>query len=595
MLKTSTWNLYRRLLASLAPYKRQVGAVLLSLLLAAATEPLMPVLLKYLIDDTLIARNARMALLIPLGVTLVFCLKGLAEYIGKVASSWVAHRAILDLRNRMFAKIVALPLQTHHDYTSGNLLSKITYNVPQVATSLGDAWIIVIRDCLIILGLLSYLTYLSWKLTLLILIIGPLAGWLIDRASRLMRQSSTDMQNSMGTLTQQIDECLSGYRDIRIYGAEPREKRRLAQTAEELRQHTMRVIRVAAANVPLVQVLAAIALSFVIYVASSLSRQGALSPGEFVAFITAMALIFEPIRRLTSVNQSIQQGLAAAESIFELLDQPDEPNPGHLRLDSLQGELHLDQVSFHYPRSSQQVLDAVTLRIPAGKTTALVGQSGSGKTTLVNLLARFYPVTSGQISADGIQIDQLDLHYWRQQIAFVSQNVVLFNDTIRANIAFGDLPNDEAKIIQAARDAHAWSFIEQLPQGLDTLIGDNGTLLSGGQRQRLAIARAFLKNAPILIFDEATASLDNQSEMMIQQALERLRQNRTVIVIAHRLSTIEHADQIAVMAHGRLVELGTHSVLMQNAGVYCNLYQQGALTNDPEQQPEAAQQPEAVH
>lgn len=579
MLKSTPWELYKRLLRTLSPYKAQVGLVLASLLVAAVTEPLLPILLKYLVDDTLIAKNPNMAFWIPIMVTLVFCLKGLAEYVSKVASSWVAHKAILDIRALMFRKIVELPLQAQHDYSGGNLLSKVTYNVPQVANSLGDAWIIVIRDVMIIVGLLGYLTYLSWKLTLLTLLIAPLVGFIIDRASRLMRQSSTDMQNSMGIMTQQLEECLGGIRDIKIYGAQEKEKKRLFQTAEELRRHTMSVIRVAAANVPLVQILAAIALSIVIFVATTLSQQGSLSPGEFVAFITAMALVFEPIRRLTSVNQSIQQGLAAAESIFELIDQPDEPNPGKERLTSLTGEIKLEQLSFQYPRGDTKVLSDLTLTIPAGKTTALVGQSGSGKTTLVNLIARFYSPTQGRLTIDGTSLESLDLAHWREQVAFVSQNVVLFNDTIRANIAFGNLPDDENLLIQAAKDAHAWEFIQNLPNGLDTIIGDNGALLSGGQRQRLAIARAFLKNAPILVFDEATSSLDNQSEAMIQQAMERLRLNRTVIIIAHRLSTIENADQIVVMDQGRRVELGSHATLMTARGVYFNLYQRGALAS----------------
>ncbi|MFA6700282.1 MAG: lipid A export permease/ATP-binding protein MsbA [Thiomicrospira sp.] len=573
----TTLTLYKRLLRYLRPYWKMVGVVIVTLGLVAATEPLMPMLLKYLVDDSLIAQDPTMIKLVPALILLVFIVKGLAEYASKVASSWVAHKAILDIRAQMFAKINRLPLQTHHDYSTGHLLSKITYDVPQVANSLSEAWIILIRDTLIIIGLLGYMLYTSWQLTLLMLMIGPIVAWIIDRASKLMRNSSTEMQNSMGELTQRLEEGLNGYKDIKVYGAETYEEKRFLHTAEGLRRHTMNVIKVSAANVPLVQMLAAIALALVVYVASNMSAQGHFTPGEFIAFVTAMALIFEPIRRLTSVNQTLQQGMAASESIFTLLDLAAEANPGQHIINEVKGELRLANLSFHYPQQAQGALRHLNLTFKANQTTALVGQSGSGKTTLANLLARFYTPTEGQIYLDNIDIQQLDLTHYRQLISFVSQNVILFNDTIRANIAYGHDEFDEAAIIQAAKDAHAWEFIERLPQGLDTPVGNNGALLSGGQRQRLAIARAFLKNAPILIMDEATSALDNQSEAMIQQAMQQLRQGRTVIIIAHRLSTIENADQIAVMAQGELKELGSHAQLLQQNGLYAALYQQGKL------------------
>lgn len=577
MQPSSTIELYKRLLSYLRPYKRMVGVVLITLLIVAATEPLMPMLLKHLIDDSLIAQNNEMILLIPALILAVFIVKGLAEYASKVASSWVAHKAILDIRAEMFGKINQLPLQKHYEYTTGHMLSKITYDVPQVANSLSEAWIIIIRDTLIIIGLLGYMLFISWQLTLLMLMIGPIVGWIIDKASKLMRNSSTHMQNSMGELTQRLEEGLTAYKDIKIYGAEPYEQRRFFETAEGLRKHTMNVIKVSAANVPLVQMLAAAALALVVYVASNMSAQGAFTPGEFIAFVTAMALVFEPIRRLTSVNQTIQQGMAASQSIFELLDQPNEPNTGKIQLSCAKGNIDIQGISFHYPNQTKTALHNVSIHLPAGKTTALVGQSGSGKTTLVNLIARFYNPTSGDILLDNTRLNDIELNSLRAQISFVSQNVVLFNDSIRANIAYGHDEFDEQAIIQAAKDAHAWEFIERLPQGLDTTIGDNGAMLSGGQRQRIAIARAFLKNAPILIMDEATSALDNQSEAMIQQAMEKLRQNRTVIIIAHRLSTIENADQIAVMEQGELKELGTHQQLLVLNGLYASLYQQGSF------------------
>ena len=362
-MKQTTFTLYKRLLQYLRPYWKMVALVVLTLGLVAATEPLMPLLLKYLVDDSLIAQDQTMIKLIPALILLVFIVKGLAEYASKVASSWVAHKAILDIRAQMFAKMNRLPLQTHHDFSTGQLLSKVTYDVPQVANSLSEAWIILIRDTLIIIGLLGYMLYTSWQLTLLMLMIGPIVAWIIDRASKLMRNSSTEMQNSMGELTQRLEEGLNGYKDIKIYGAETYEEKRFYTTAESLRKHTMNVIKVSAANVPLVQMLAAIALALIVYVAASMSAQGDFTPGEFIAFVTAMALIFEPIRRLTSVNQTLQQGMAASESIFNLLDLPTESNPGTAKLGTVKGELHLNQVSFTYPPPTQPALNRLNLTL----------------------------------------------------------------------------------------------------------------------------------------------------------------------------------------------------------------------------------------
>lgn len=575
MLDKHTLHLYKRLLNYIKPYWKVVAITLVALVIAAAMEPLMPALLKPLVDDSLIAKNPDSIATIPLLIMLVFVVKGLAEYASKVASEWVAHKAILDIRAQMFAKINSLPQQTHHDYTTGKLLSKITYDVPQVGASLSQAWIIIIRDTLIVLGLIGFLLYTSWQLTLLMLIIGPVIAFIIDRASRLMRQSSKAMQNTMGELTQRLEESLNGHKEIKIYGAEHYEQARFHATAENLRKHTMDVVKVSAANVPMVQMLAAIALAGVLYAASVMSAQDLFTPGEFIAFITAMAMIFEPIRRLTNINVVIQKGMAAAESIFELLDQPDEPNTGTLKLSGVQGQIRFENVSFRYAGSDQPALQEFNLTLPAKETTALVGQSGSGKTTLANLITRFYQPQSGQIWIDNTPLNDIELHNLRDQIAYVSQNVVLFNDTLAANIAYGHDEFDEAAIIAAAKAAHAWEFIEKLPQGLNTVVGDQGASLSGGQRQRIAIARAFLKNAPILIMDEATSALDNQSEQMIQQAMDTLRRDRTVIIIAHRLSTIESADQIVVMEHGRLAEIGNHQTLLTQNGIYARLYQNG--------------------
>ncbi|MDG6774912.1 lipid A export permease/ATP-binding protein MsbA [Thiomicrorhabdus sp. ZW0627] len=580
MFDKHTQELYKRLLTYIKPHWKVVLVTLIALAIAAAMEPMMPALLKPLVDDSLIGKDADAIMQIPLLIMLVFVIKGIAEYASKVTSEWVAHKAILAIRAEMFDKMNYLPQQAHHDYSTGKLLSKVTYDVPQVGDSLSHAWIIIVRDTLIILGLLGFLLYTSWQLTLLMIIIGPVIAFIIDRASRLMRQSSKEMQNSMGVLTQRLEEGLNGHKEIKIYGAENYEQQRFHDTAENLRKHTMDVVKVSAANVPLVQMLAAIALAGVLYVASIMSAQDLFTPGEFIAFITAMAMIFEPIRRLTNINTTIQKGMAAAESIFELLDQPNEPNEGVKTLKSPDGKITFKDVCFTYASSKRPALNHLTLTLPAKKTTALVGQSGSGKTTLANLITRFYQPQDGDILIDDTPIKDLELHNLRDQIAYVSQNVILFNDTLAANIAYGQTDIPEEKIIQAAKSAHAWEFIEKLQDGLNTIVGDQGSSLSGGQRQRIAIARAFLKDAPILIMDEATSALDNQSEKMIQQAMETLKQNRTVIIIAHRLSTIENADQIVVLEHGQLAEMGTHQSLLDQQGIYAKLYQQGNDINE---------------
>lgn len=574
MLDKQTAYLYKRLLGYIKPYWKVVVLTLITLILAAGMEPLMPMLLKPLVDDSLIAKDADSIIMIPLLILLVFVIKGFAEYVSKVTSEWVAHKAILDIRAEMFTKLNSLPLATHQQYTTGELLSKITYDVPQVGAALSQAWIVIIRDTFIILGLLAFLLYTSWQLTLLMLIVGPIIAFVIDRAGKLMRNSSTEMQQSMGELTHRLEEGLNGHKDIKIFGAEKYEEKRFFNTAETLRKHTMDVVKVSAINVPLVQVLAAVALSAILYIASRMSAEDMLTPGEFIAFITAMAMIFEPIRRLTTINVVIQRGMAAAASIFELLDMPSEENTGLLK-PKFNGNISLKNVSFQYPGTDQLALNKLSATFPANSTTALVGSSGSGKSTLVNLITRFYDIEQGEIKFDDSISNEIELHHLRQNIGFVSQNIVLFSDSIQANIAFGKKDTSEQDIITAAKQAHAWEFIEQLPDGLQTQIGDNGSKLSGGQRQRIALARAFLKNAPILILDEATSALDNESEMYIQQALEELQKNKTVIVIAHRLSTIVNCDNILVMSKGSVIEEGNHQQLIKQKGAYAALHQQG--------------------
>lgn len=571
----SAFLLYRRLLGSIRPYSKVVALSVLAMIAAASLEPVLPALLKPLVDESLIKKNHVAQWQVPLFLMLAFLAKGVAEYAANVSSQWIAHKAITDLRQQVFRHQMHLPIPVHQAEAGGRMLSRILYDIPQVGAALSNAWIIVVRDTLIIIGLTGYLIYTAWELTLVIVAIAPIVAWLIRVASRKLRGSNQEMQETTGHLTGMVEETLGGVREIKLFGTHDHEDRRFGEVAERLRSQTMRTVRVSAVNVPLVQVLAAAAVATVIWTATSLSAQDKLSPGEFVSFVTAMSMLFEPIRRLTNINAVIQRGLAGAQSIFELLDTPAEVDTATGRFPRAIGELRFDDVSFSYPGQAEAALSHFSLDVHPGQTVALVGASGSGKTTLINLIARFFEPGSGRILLDGASLDSLPLAHLRQQLGWVGQQVVLFDDSIAANIAYGRPDVPAADIIAAARAAHAMEFIDKLPDGLATRVGANGSQLSGGQRQRIAIARAFLRDAPILLLDEATSALDNESERAVKDALVELRRNRTVIVIAHRLSTIRDADRIVVMERGRIVEAGTHDELVARGEAYARLLASG--------------------
>jgi len=543
---------------------------LLAMVIAAATEPALPALLKPLLDGSFVQKDPETIRLIPLLIIGLFLLRGISGYASSYAMSWVANKLVMDMRNLMFDKLVRMPTGYYDNTSSGSVIANIAFNVNQVADAGVNVITVLVKDTVTVIGLLGLMLYQDWKLTLVALTVTPIIVVIVRVFSTRLRQMSRGAQRSVGDITHVLEETLNGHKVVKIFGGQDYERERFFDATNRIRRFNMKQTVAAAANVPLVQLVIAIALSIIIYYAT---LQSDLTVGGFVAFITAMLMLLAPIKRLTGVNESLQRGLAAAEIVFELLDQPAEPDTGSIPLHRSKGALEIENVSLRYEGAEQPALDGVSLTVAPGETVALVGASGSGKTSLANLIPRFYHPTGGRILIDGQDIETIRLADLREQIAFVSQDVVLFNDTVTANIAYGRQNQaSEADIIAAAEAAHAMEFIRQMPEGLAALVGENGVKLSGGQRQRIAIARALLKNAPILILDEATSALDTQSERHVQAALETLMQGRTTIVIAHRLSTVEKADRIVVLQKGRIVETGSHTELLARNGIYANLY-----------------------
>jgi subfamily B ATP-binding cassette protein MsbA len=566
----SSLNIYWRLLAYLKPYKMTFAIGVLGFVIYAASNYAFLDILKNLLV-VLEHNNPMDRYLIPLSIIVTTILRSIGAFMGSYYLAKVANGVVHILRVQVFNHMTTLPNKVFDKRNSGHLISIITYNINGVASAATDALKISLREGATVIGMLIYLLYSDWKLTLVFLTITPFIGWLVGSVGKRLRRLSSKVQTSVGDITQVSGEMVNGYRVMRSFGGEPYERQRFETASKQNYFQNIKIVLTSAANTPVIQLLVAFAMAVLIFVAMNVTKMRA--PAEFVAYIGAVALIIQPLRRLGEVTPMILKGVAAADSVFELLDEPSEADTGQIEVARAVGSVTLDHLHFSYPEHDAVALNDISLSVAPGEVVALVGRSGSGKSTLVNLLPRFYDVKSGSILIDGIPITDYKLANLREQIAFVNQQVTLFEGTVADNIAYGRADRVTTDEIKRAADlAYATEFIEQLPQGFATQIGEGGARLSGGQRQRLAIARAILKDSPILILDEATSALDNESERYIQAAMEQVMKGRTTFVIAHRLSTIEHADRIVVMENGKIAEQGRHKELLDRNGVYAKLH-----------------------
>ncbi|WP_151731188.1 lipid A export permease/ATP-binding protein MsbA [Acinetobacter seifertii] len=571
------FKVYLRLISYLKPYWGVALLVLIGFGMNSATEVSVAKLIKFIIDA--IQNSSRADLdWFPLLILLLVFFRGLGLFMGGYYTAVISRSLVFSIRQEVYAKLLRLPAQYYLDNSSGHITAKIMYNVEQLTAASSESLKTIVRDGMITLGLLGYLFYTNWRLTICIMVFLPIIGILVRKASKRMRKLSLQVQDTMGDVNHVVQESISGSAVVKSFAGEESEQERFYKSSEENLKRGLKMVIVQNLNSPVVQVVMACAMALIVWLALRPQILGNTSAGEFVAYITAAGLLSKPVKNLTDVNEKLQRGLAAAHSVFELLDLPEEENSGQLQ-PKLQGAIRFDHVVLNYADGTQAIKD-FSLDIRPGETVALVGRSGAGKTSLVNMLVRFQEVSSGQIYLDDLPIRDIELSSLRTQIAMVNQQVVLFNRTVRENIAYGQLHDaSDEQVIAAAKAAYAHDFIMNLPNGYDTVLGAQGLNLSGGQRQRIAIARAILKNAPILILDEATSALDNESEHFIQQAFDEAMQDRTTIVIAHRLSTIENADRIVVLDRGQIVEQGTHQELLAKQGAYHQLHQRNFEDN----------------
>ncbi|MDH5710926.1 MAG: lipid A export permease/ATP-binding protein MsbA [Gammaproteobacteria bacterium] len=565
---------YRRLISHSMAYWKIFAIAVVGMVMVAGTDTALAAYMKPLMDGSFVDRDPEIIKMMPIMLIVIFVVRVFAMFISMYGMSWVGRQVIMELRDSMFRRLLRLPKDYYDRATTGEIMSKFTYDVEQVANASTKVITILIRDTFTIIGLLAWMIYISPLLASMFLFAGPLLALLVSFVSKKFRKVSRRIQGSMGDVSRVLEESIKGQIVVKMFGGHDYEQNQFHTINDNNRRQNMRMIATQALSAPVMRLIVGIGLAGVIYVATNDGMMEVISVGTFTSYMVAMAMLFAPIKRLTDINADLQRGIAAAESIFNLIDMYEEKDEGQYSADRVKGDISIENVTFRYAGSEDDALKNINLDIKAGQTVAFVGRSGSGKSTLLNMLPRFYDITQGSIKLDGHDLKEYLLDNLRSQIAYVGQDIVLFNDTIEHNIAYGSfLDTSHEKVVEAARQAYADQFIDNMEGGYAAMVGERGVMLSGGQRQRIAIARALLKDAPVLILDEATSALDTESERFIQASLETLMKNRTTLVIAHRLSTIENADVIVVMDQGKIVETGSHKDLIARNGHYAALHQ----------------------
>lgn len=570
--ETTTWQDFKRLMGFAKPYKSGFIVAIIGMLGYAGIDAYVFSMLEPLIDEGLTGKNAEFMKWAPLFIIAMFVLRGICHFLGNYCLAWVGNNVVADLRQKVFEHIMSMSVTFHDKESTGSLISKLTYDSEQVLQATSKALLTLVQQGAFVCFLLVVMFQSSWQLSLIFLIITPVISVVVIRVSGRFRKISKNIQGAMGQVTSTAEQVFNGHKVVLTFGGQTREFERFAKINKHNRQQRMKLVATKAFSVPFIQIIASFALALVFFAVSLDSMKDSLTPGSFTTVLMTMVMLLRPLKLLTTVNSEFQNGMAASSSIFSVLDKATEKDSGQQKIDRAQGHIAFKQVSFTYDGSDKRALDNISFTAQPGETLAFVGRSGSGKSTASSLLLRFYDATDGEVQIDGVNIEQYQLKSLRHQFAYVSQQVVLFNDTVANNIAYGKPDASRDEIIAAAKSAHVMEFVENKPDGLDTFIGENGANLSGGQRQRIAIARALLCDAPFLILDEATSALDTESERHIQDALQVLQKNRTCIVIAHRLSTIENADKIIVMEQGKIVEQGDHQSLLAKNGIYAKLH-----------------------